>query len=454
MAHFTIIGAGPVGALMGLLLAQRGQRVHLRERRSDPRRTPPEQGRSINLALSARGLAALKQAGVLERVSASMITLPGRMLHDEGQQLEFLAYGQHQHEVNYSVSRSQLNRLIVEAAAEHPAITLSFNQRCIDLDPESGTLQLRDEQTGQLLREPSQILLGADGAGSSVRHALVRRGLSREREVPLPHDYKELTIPPAPGPRHDGYAFEPHALHIWPRGGFMLIALPNTDRSFTATLFLPRHGESSFEQLQAAGAPRELFQRQFADAEAVIPDLAEQFSHHPQGQLSTIECQGWHAAGRVLLIGDAAHAVVPFHGQGLNCGFEDCVVLDRLLAPGDCAMAVAAFERERQPNTTALAEMALENYIEMRDDVRSPQFAPRKALSGALERAFPGRFIPRYSMVTFHPEISYAEAQRRGLQQQRVLDQLMAQFPGALDGGELPSEAIASARHWLAAAGL
>jgi kynurenine 3-monooxygenase len=266
--------------------------------------------------------------------------------------------------------------------------------------------------------------------------------------VPLAHDYKELTIPAAA-------PFEPHALHIWPRGGFMLIALPNIDHSFTATLFLPRHGECSFERLQNAEAAREFFQHQFPDAAAVIPDLAQQFSQHPQSRLGTIYCQGWHAAGRVLLLGDAAHAVVPFHGQGLNCGFEDCVVLDQLLArETDIPAALASFERERRPNTTALAQMALENYIEMRDDVRTPEFAPRKALAGALERQFPGRFIPRYSMVTFHPEISYAEAQRRGAQQERVLDLLSEQFPGALTTGQLSSGALALVRQNLEQAGL
>ncbi|HWW20038.1 MAG TPA: NAD(P)/FAD-dependent oxidoreductase, partial [Steroidobacteraceae bacterium] len=453
MADFTIVGAGPVGALMGLLLAQRGHRVHLRERRPDPRLTPTERGRSINLALSARGLVALGRAGVLERVRASMITMPGRMLHDERQQLEFLPYGQNQHEVNYSVSRAQLNRVIVEAAGEHPAIDLRFHQRCVDLDPHSGMVQLRDEQTGQLHSESTQILLGADGAGSSVRGALVKHGLTRINEMPLPHDYKELAIAPVADSRHGGYAFEPRALHIWPRGGFMLIALPNMDRSFTATLFLPRHGDCSFERLQDSRVLGEFFRYQFEDAAVVIPDLHQQFQQHPQSHLGTIDCQGWHAGGRVLLIGDAAHAVVPFHGQGLNCGFEDCVVLDRLLSQSpDVATALASFERERQPNTSALAEMALENYVEMRDDVRSPEFAPRKALATSLERAFPGRFIPRYSMVTFHPEISYAEARRRGAQQQVVLERLVEEFP-AIDSDELPPEAVTAARQYLQEAG-
>jgi len=456
MAHFTIVGAGPVGALMGLLLAHRGHRVHLRERRPDPRRAPSEHGRSINLALSARGIAALKQAGVLAQLRTSMITMPGRMLHDEQQQLEFLPYGQNEREVNYAVSREQLNRVIVEAADAHPGIELSFNQRCLDVDPHSGTLELHDELVGRVRSERTEILLGADGAGSMVRRALLTRGLSTTDDVPLAHDYKELSIPAAvPQPGQSGYVFEPHALHIWPRGGFMLIALPNTDHSFTATLFLPRHGASSFERLQDAGAAQDFLRRQFPDAAALIPDLAEQFSTHPQSHLGTIYCQGWHAAGRVLLLGDAAHAVVPFHGQGLNCGFEDCVVLDHLLQQSaDIPAALASFERERRPNTTALAQMALENYIEMRDDVRAPEFAPRKSLARALERHFPGRFIPRYSMVTFHPEISYAEAQRRGAQQERVLDLLTEQFPAALVTGQLRAEALSLVSQSLEQAGL
>jgi len=440
---------------MGLLLAQRGHRVHLRERRPDPRLTPPERGRSINLALSARGLEALRQAAILERVNASMITMPGRMLHDEQQRLEFLPYGQNEHEVNYSISRAHLNRMIVEAAGEQPAIELSFHQRCVDLDPDSGALQVRDELTGQMHSESVDIVLGADGAGSAVRGALVKRGLTRINDMPLPHDYKELVIAPSAQSRHGGYAFEPHALHIWPRGGFMLIALPNADRSFTATLFLPRHGDCSFDRLQDASVLEDFFRQQFADAAALMPDLQDQFQHHPQSRLGTIDCEGWQAAGRVLLMGDAAHAIVPFHGQGLNCGFEDCVVLDRLLAQGgNPASALSAFERDRQPNTRALAQMALENYIEMRDDVRSPEFAPRKALAAALERTFPGRFIPRYSMVTFHPEIPYAEARRRGEQQERVLDRLIAEFPAALESQRLPPQALNPARHYLQEAGL
>jgi kynurenine 3-monooxygenase len=452
MGCFTIIGAGPVGALMALLLARRGHRARLFERREDPRRALSERSRSINLALSARGIVGLAQAEVLERLRGSMISMPGRMLHDERQHLEFMRYGQNELEVNYAVSREQLNRVLIEAAAAHPAVELHFNRRCIDIDPRSGLLQLRDDRTGRTYVESTELLLGADGAGSTVRKALLDRSLSRVEEVPLAHDYKEFTIPAAAASVGSlGYVFEAHALHIWPRGGFMLIALPNTDRSFTSTLFLPREGDHSFAQLTGAADVRRFFHRHFVDAAAAIPDLAEQFEQHPQSRLGTVYCEGWHAAGRVLLLGDSAHAIVPFHGQGLNCGFEDCVVLDRMLAQNaDTLEVFAAFERERRPNAVALAAMALENYVEMRDDVRSARFAPRKALAAELERQFPGRFIPRYSMVTFHPEISYAEARRRGAQQELVLDHLSNRLPA----GPLSKDALTLARQSLDQAGL
>ena len=466
--RYTIIGAGPVGALMALMLARRGESVRVIERRADPRRAPPERGRSINLALAARGLAALEHAGLAAHIAPEMTAMPGRMLHDLQGALQFLPYGQNEYEVIYAISRERLNRMLVEAAAEQPQIELRFNTRCIGLDPQAASLQLRDEHATSSASEPFEILLAADGAGSLVRGALAARGLARVDEHPLAHDYKELLIGAitcgtaaatasggggygSAGYGTGGYVFEPHALHIWPRGGFMLIALPNTDGSFTATLFLPRHGPHGFDQLEHADAVRAFFGEQFADAAAAIPDLQRQFAQHPQSRLGTVYCDGWQAAGRVLLLGDAAHAIVPFHGQGLNCGFEDCRVLDGLLAAGgQRADALAEFERQRRPDTDAIAAMALENYVEMRDGVRSAQFAARRRLAAELEREFPGRFIPRYSMVMFHPEIPYAEAQRRGAQQERVLDRLVARF-----GYEaLQPAARAGARELLDAGGL
>jgi len=467
---YTIIGAGPVGALMGLMLARRGHSVRLIERRSDPRRADPRRapahhGRSINLALAARGLAALEHAGLAARVAPELTAMPGRMLHDEHGALQFLPYGRNQHEVIYAISRERLNRMLVEAAAEQPRIELRFNTRCLSLDPQAGSMQLRDEHAGTSSCEPFQLLLAADGAGSAVRAALAAQGLARVDEQALAHDYKELSIPATAnasggsgtgGSGPGGYAFEPHALHIWPRGGFMLIALPNTDGSFTATLFLPRHGPHGFDQLAHDNDVSAFFAQQFADAATVIPELAQQFAQHPQSQLGTVYCDGWQAAGRVLLLGDAAHAIVPFHGQGLNCGFEDCRLLDTLLAASSApADVLSGFERRRRPDTDAIAAMALENYVEMRDSVRSPQFAARSRLAAELEREFPQRFIPRYSMVMFHPEIPYAQAQRRGTQQQQVLDRLVEHWgDDALQPAVLPPAVLAGARALLDAAGL
>jgi kynurenine 3-monooxygenase len=427
MTDFTVVGAGPVGTLMALMLANRGHRVVLIERRADPRGAPPERGRSINLALAARGLTALARAGVTRRIAPLLMPMPGRLLHHEDGTRQFLPYGQNEREVVYAASRDQLNRTLIEVAAECPRIELQFATRCLDVDPGAGRLRLRHEASGQESETSFELLLGADGAGSAVRDALSARGLLQVQESPLDHDYKELSLP--------GAGFEPRALHIWPRGGYMLIALPNTDGSFTATLFLPRRGDPSFARLDSDAAVRRLFERDFADAAVAMSDLTQQFSTHPQGRLGTLHCEPWQTDGRVLLLGDAAHAIVPFHGQGLNCGFEDCALLDRMLAQapslsagaGGLAPLLKDFERVRRPDTAAIATMALENYEEMRDTVRSAAFARRQALAAQLERRFPDRFIPRYSMVMFHAEIPYAEAQRRGLAQQRILDVLEAE---------------------------
>jgi len=273
--------------------------------------------------------------------------------------------------------------------------------------------------------------IATDGAGSAVRASLAAAGTVRASEEWLDHDYKELTVPPAAAARH---GLEREALHIWPRGGFMLIALPNTDGSFTATLFLPRSGAVSFAALEAPQAVAAFFAREFPDAVPLMPHLEAEFAAHPQGQLGTVRTAPWHVGGSVLLLGDAAHAIVPFHGQGMNAAFEDCTVLGELAdASGDWAPVFARCEALRRPNAAAIAQMALENYTEMRDSVRDPTFVRRKALAMALERHFPGRFIPRYSMVMFHPEISYAEALRRGAIQAEILAELDNGSGGAPD---------------------
>lgn len=424
----TIVGAGPVGTLLALLLAAGGRRVRVLERRADPRSGAAERGRSINLALAARGLAALARAGVLERVQPELVAMRGRQLHDRDGHGPLLPYGLRPEEVIYAVDRARLNTALIEAAASVPLIELQFGRRAIDVEPASGRVSWQDAAGNVGATDSSDAVIAADGAGSALRNALQNRGALQATEDPLAHDYKELHIPPAAG---GGWPLEPHALHIWPRGGFMLIALPNPDRSFTATLFLPSLGAGGFEALTDSRAARAFFAREFPDALALIPDFDAQFAAHPQGKLGTLYCWPWQVQ-RVLLVGDAAHAIVPFHGQGLNCGFEDCVLLAELLErESDSQAACAQFEHLRRPNTDAIAAMAIENYQEMRDTVLAPDFAARRQLALDLEQRYPGRFIPRYSMVMFHAEIPYAEAQRRGALQRGVIDALLASGAGA-----------------------
>ncbi len=427
-SKIVIVGAGPVGTLLAIMLARAGGEICLIERRADPRSGSTESGRSINLALAARGLAALEGAGLLPRLRPKMVEMHGRQLHDLDGKGPLLLYGQHPGEVIQAISRVRLNIALIEAAAELPAIRMDFGRRCLDVEPQTGRLHWQDEGNGTTGTETAELVIAADGAGSALRQALATRSVLQSREELLAHDYKEFLIPARPG---GAWALPPHALHIWPRGDFMLIALPNPDGSFTATLFLAAQGDPGFAALATPEAAHAFFAEQFPDALALLPDFEAQFARNPQGKLGTIHCWPWQA-GRVLLIGDAAHAIVPFHGQGLNCGFEDCVLLAGLLLQSpDWATALPAFERLRRPNTDAIATMAIENYQEMRATVLAPDFAARRQLALDVERRFPGRFIPRYSMVMFHAEVPYAEALRRGALQEAMLDALLAARAGA-----------------------
>jgi kynurenine 3-monooxygenase len=416
----NIVGAGLAGALLALLLARRGLSVVLSERRPDPRQAAPERGRSINLALAARGMRALEQAGVMDHVRPLLIPMRGRMVHERTGAAALQPYGQRAEEVIWSVGRADLNRVLIDSAASHDGVSVRFNQLCLGADVQAQRLQFRDLSNAHKYHLPLTPTIASDGAGSAVRGSLAAASVVSVREEWLDHDYKELTIPAAAAA-----ALERQALHIWPRGGFMLIALPNTDGSFTATLFLARHGPQSFAALDTPQAVTGFFGREFADAVPLLPDLAAQFAAHPQGQLGTVHATPWHTGGELLLLGDAAHAIVPFHGQGMNAAFEDCTVLDALLCRDPVWQTrFAEFERVRRPNTAAIAQMALENYIEMRDAVLDARFVRRKAIAMGLERRFPDRFIPRYSMVMFHPEIPYAEALRRGALQAQLLEEL------------------------------
>jgi kynurenine 3-monooxygenase len=419
----NIVGAGLAGALLAVMLAKRGFSIRLFERRPDPRVSESEHGRSINLALAARGFRVLERAGLMDEIRPLLIPMRGRMVHDRHGGTALHPYGQRDYEVIYSVDRGALNRLLIEAAARTPSVTMRFGQSCLGADPSRNVVRFRGGVEQAEYEIPLVATIAADGAGSAVRSSLAFGGHVAVHEEFLDHDYKELTIPAVAGRP----ALHPNALHVWPRGGFMLIALPNTDGSFTATLFLARKGESSFASLAASAGVKEFFQREFPDALALMPSLPAEFRTHPQGQLGTVHTAPFNAGGRVLLLGDAAHAIVPFHGQGMNAAFEDCAILDTLLdSHVDWQSLFAAFSRERMPNAAAIAQMALENYTEMRHKVLDSKFVRQRQLALELELRYPRQFIPRYAMVMFHPEIPYSEALRRGAVQAKILDELDA----------------------------
>ena len=356
----TIVGAGLAGSLMAIFLARRGYSVTLLEKRPDMRLESLPAGRSINLALANRGLKPLRAVGLEDRVREQLVTMRGRMVHDEQGRTQLQPYGQHPWEVIYSISRPGLNALLLDEA-QAAGVELRFCKACSRVDLDDGVLAFADEDDGQTIELPLRRCIAADGAGSVLREALMKRTDFDHSVEWLEHSYKELCIPA----RGDGgYRIDPNALHIWPRGGYMLIALPNLDGSFTVTLFLPNGGDPGFDSLDTSGRVRGFFHDQFPDAAALIPDLEDAFFDNPTGPLGTVRSAPWHLGDKLCLLGDAAHAVVPFHGQGMNAAFEDCLEMDACLGAtgGDWARTFELFFERRKPNADAIADMAIENY--------------------------------------------------------------------------------------------
>jgi len=423
----TLVGSGLTGPLLAIELKKRGHAVRLYERRPDMRRVKMSAGRSINLALSTRGIHALRAAGIWGEMQKIIIPMRGRMMHSVAGDLSFMPYGKDATEVINSISRAELNIALMNAA-EARGVTIEFNQRCVGYDARSGGLRLRDEESGAERTVASAIAIGTDGAASAIRLAmqtsLPRFNLSQQY---LDYGYKELTIPPAKDGQHQlgVHQLDKHALHIWPRGNLMLIALPNIDGAFGCILFLPFKGPGSFAELDSNAKVRAFFEAQFPDALRLMPGLMENYNANPVGAMVTIKCSPWHMDGRALLLGDAAHAIVPFFGQGLNCAFEDVTVLLELLDRGgkDLEHLFDEFEAARKQNTDAIADLALENFVEMRDKVADPRFLFRKKVELALEAKYPGHFVPKYAMVTFH-RLPYAVALSRGRIQDRMLSEL------------------------------
>jgi kynurenine 3-monooxygenase len=419
-----IVGAGPTGALLAILIQRRGHAVELYESRSDPRGAAAQTGRSINLALADRGIHALQMAGVFPDLEEELLPMRGRLIHLAEGGTSLQPYGQRPNELIYSVSRHRLNQSLLDVAARQPGVTVHFEHRFEAAEFDEGTALIRDLRHGRLISVPMQPLLATDGAGSGMRRSMSALHLIDAHEADLEHGYKELSIPADPQGNH---TMAPDALHIWPRGNYMLIALPNRDGSFTATLFLAKHGDISFASLTRAAAIEKFLARSFPDALEMMPNCIAEFQAHPVGFLGTVSACPWQFEGMTALIGDSAHAMVPFHGQGMNCCFEDCVEFDACMSRnGSWKDVFAEFGALRRPNTDAIAAMALDNYLEMRERVAHPKFQLQQALSLELERRFPQRFIPRYSMVMFHHEIPYQTALQRGAVQEEILAELTA----------------------------
>ncbi len=418
--NVTIIGAGLVGSLWSLFLAQKGHNVKMFEKRADLRSGRAEAGRSINLALSDRGWKALESVQIDKKVREIALPMKGRMMHDLDGTTTFQPYGMEGQAI-WSVSRSQLNIELLNAA-EEAGVEMEFEVKCLNVDSESGICSFEDRE-GKNFDVKSDFAFGTDGAYSAVRNSFYRKDRFNYQQMYLTHGYKELEIPPGDG---GSFLIEPEYLHIWPRHEYMLIALPNFDGSFTCTLFFPFEGEPSFESIERTGV-RDFFEKYFPDATKLMPDLEEVYNSNPTSSLVTVRCFPWVFDDTVCLLGDAAHAIVPFYGQGMNCGFEDCSILIKHLdeSGGDWKKALQDFQLERKRDADAISELALNNFIEMRDKVADPVFLLQKKVEARIQEIYPEKWVPLYSRVTFSHN-PYSEALEIGREQQELIDKIMS----------------------------
>lgn len=424
--NIAIIGAGLAGSLLAVYLAKKGFKADIYERRPDMRKQDIGGGRSINLALSTRGIYALKEIGLYDEIKKIAVPMFGRMIHPYEGELYFQRYGKDDSEYINAVSRAELNKALMNCAEGYEGVKIHFNQRCTGMDFDSGEILLRDEEKNTSYRVRPVTTIATDGAASPVRQSMLhlpRFNFSQEYEN---YGYKELIIPPG---ENGSFLIEKNALHIWPRGSFMLIALPNLDGSFTCTLFLAYDyslgGENSFEFLQAREKVLRFFNSQFHDAADLMPELLKDFFGNPTGNLITVKCFPWAVEGKTVLLGDSAHAIVPFFGQGMNAAFEDCTYINGCIDKFglDWEKVFDEFQKSRKSNSDAIADLAQENFIEMRDLVATPGFQLRKKIEAELAKKYTERFIPKYSMVTFR-RFPYETALKRGKIQEDILNEL------------------------------
>lgn len=423
-----IIGAGLCGSLLALRMAQRGYQVQLIEKRPDLRTVDLGAGRSINLAFSDRGMKGMKLVGLEQQVMELCIPMYGRMIHDIEGNTFLSRYSGREHEYINSISRTGLNALLLDEAEKMENITLIFNHSCLEVNLEEGIAKFHDEENNREIFLKGDVVIGADGAGSVLRKSMFlhKKFLFSFSQNFLSHGYKELTFPPA---KDGGYLTEKGALHIWPRGENMVIALPNLDGSFTVTLFLSySEGEYNFDNLTTPERVLEYFEKYYPDALKLMPNLASEYFENPVGALGTVKCSPWSSYGKTLLMGDAAHAIVPFYGQGMNASFEDVVVFDKILDQheGDWQKVFSAYEKERKKDTDAIADLALDNFHEMKSHTASALFQEKRKLETAFEKEFPLEYSSKYSLVTFNENISYSDAMKRGRAQDKAILNLLA----------------------------
>ncbi|MFY9242770.1 MAG: NAD(P)/FAD-dependent oxidoreductase [Polaribacter sp.] len=430
--NVLIIGVGLCGSLLALRLAQRGFKVEVYESRPDLRKVDISAGRSINLALSDRGLKALRLCGMEEKAREICIPMYGRLMHDKQGNTFSSNYSGREGEYINSISRGDLNALLLNEAEKHENVTIHFNKKCKKVDIENTTAYFKDTETNEDFSEKATVIFGADGAGSALRKSYIseRKFLFSYSQNYLNHGYKELEIP---ADKNGNHQISKGHLHIWPRGDFMLIALPNMDGSFTVTLFLSYdEGEFNFNNLTSEEKITEFFQKEFPDALVLIPNILEEFTNNPTGPLGTVKCSPWSYQNN-LLLGDAAHAIVPFYGQGMNASFEDVFVLDEILNHFERSREIEswetvfkAYQKTRKKDTDAIADLAIDNFFEMRDHVANPLFKEKRKIEMDLEKHFPNQYFSKYSLVTFNEHIGYQEAMNKGRAQDKALLNLIA----------------------------
>lgn len=421
----VIIGAGLVGSLLSIYMAKRGYKVSIYERRSDMRTEKMSAGRSINLALSDRGIKALEEVGLMDEIIKICIPMHGRFMHNADGTTAYQAYGKEGQYIN-SVSRGDLNCKLMDLA-EQNNVEINFNQKCENINWDKNEIYFQDTAlNGQRTTISGQLVFGSDGAFSTARltHQL-QHDRFQYQQYYIDFGYKELTIPPG---ENGSFLLEKNALHIWPRGNYMMIALPNIDGSFTCTLFFPFEGETSFATLDTKEKVRSFFEKTFTDASPLMPTLEADFFMNPTSSLVTVKCFPWIRGDQFALIGDAAHAIVPFFGQGMNCGFEDCAVLNSLIEKhnDNWSAILPEYQSLRKPDGDAIADLALNNFVEMRDKVADPKFLLQKKIEAAFSKKYPDKWIPLYSQVTFSPQIRYSEALVNGQRQEAIMQQVMA----------------------------